>query len=196
MEKEETARRKRQHGKMVGKIRREEKDEQDLAKLRRLHGKRAECEPVLIAADAYAEDQRQEQHKCRCNPEHIRIVEHASHALPKKNDNSPEHDADACPAQLCLKKIRFQPRNFSKPDGEEHVGKRERDAVQLAACCKHIACRPRTKEERKPRQVDKLHTPVKSPSRCTCSLFEEQNTERTKQNAHRRKLQSLRHDGS
>ena len=58
MKKEETACGESQHSEMVGKIRCKEENEQNLAKLRWLHRKGTERDPVLIAADTHAENQR------------------------------------------------------------------------------------------------------------------------------------------
>ena len=112
MQEEHAARGQRQHREMIREIRREEENQEDLPKLRRLHGKRAERQPVPISADADAEEQRQNQHARRQKPEHIRIVEEATPMLPRKNSRAPEDDADRCPAELCREQLRAQARDL------------------------------------------------------------------------------------
>ena len=103
MQKEDAAHRQRQHSVVVGKIGGKKEDEQDLAELRWLHRECAERNPILIAADTHAEDQRQQQNCRRRESQHIGIGKQAAQAPPQKHRRPPAHSADACPAQLCGK---------------------------------------------------------------------------------------------
>ena len=67
---------------MIRQIRREEENQKDLSELRGLYGKGAEGQPVPIAADAHAEEERQNQHARRQKPKHVGIVEQTAQTGP------------------------------------------------------------------------------------------------------------------
>ena len=116
---------------MIGKIRCEEEYEKDFSKLRGLHGKRSECEPVLIAANGDAKEQRQKQNDGRRRTEHIGIGEHPTQPCPKEEHQHPRGGADTCPAQLCGKEIGLQPRHLDEPHSKKCIGKGKRYRVQM-----------------------------------------------------------------
>ena len=193
MKKKEAPRGQGQHCAMVGEIRRKKEDEQDLAELRGLHGKAAKREPIRIAADAHAEQQREEQDDRRRNPQYIGIGEEIPQTLPQDNRQRPEGDADARPSKLCREQFGLQPCNLRKADGEKQIGERKRNAVQSALRRKYIACGARADEECEPRQICELRVPVKYPSRLPCLLFQKQNAERAEEQPHRREFQTRCH---
>ena len=171
VEKEEAACGECQHREVIREICREKKDEQNLAELRGLHGKRSEREPILIAADAYTKDEWKQQDKRCQEAKHVWIIEHTPQAFPEQHDKHPKDDADTSPAQLRHEEFRLEPSNLHESDGKKDVRKREGNAVESAPIYEHIACRAHTDEKRKPRQICKLHTPVRHPARRACPLL-------------------------
>ena len=196
MQEEYALRRQRQHGKVIGKVCRKKEDEQNLAELRRLHGKRTEYKPVLIPPDTHSKEKRQEENDRRRNTQHIGIVEETPQTLPQEHHSSPEDDADTRPAQLRGEQLRLQARDLRKAYGKQHVGEAERNTVKLSLQRDHIAGGSACEEEKEPRQIRRIRVPVKQPAGLSGPFLQQENAKCAEEEADRRDFQSLCHDAS